>query len=74
MKFVLINTEDKFSGWDGEKVFDENGKVHECYGIQEAGVYFIRPDKYVGFRGGLRYRRLESIFEQIIFIPATPTT
>lgn len=33
-------------------VIDETGEAHRKYGAERGGIYLIRPDGYVGFRGG----------------------
>ncbi|GAB4386346.1 MAG: hypothetical protein Kow00121_52760 [Elainellaceae cyanobacterium] len=36
--------------WTGSTLLDPQGTLHKLYGAQQASLYFIRPDGYVGFR------------------------
>lgn len=36
--------------WEGLKILDPDGTIHEAYGAAQACVYLVRPDGYVGFR------------------------
>jgi 2-polyprenyl-6-methoxyphenol hydroxylase-like FAD-dependent oxidoreductase len=49
-------------------LFDRDGAMHALYEAEPGAILLIRPDGYVGFRGGARH--LESLHEQLarIFI------
>lgn len=55
MHYVLVRIKDEFVDWQGYKIFDQDKSLHELYGAQEPCIYLIRPDKYIGFRGGLSH-------------------
>lgn len=56
IKFVLINNNNDFAAWDEEKIVDSLGAIHQVYGVKVASLYFIRPDKYIGFRGEMEHK------------------
>lgn len=53
---------------NGKVIEDKNFEIHKCYQVTEPTLYFIRPDKYIGFRG--RVSHLEKFKEYLknIFI------
>jgi 2-polyprenyl-6-methoxyphenol hydroxylase-like FAD-dependent oxidoreductase len=48
---VIRGTEAGFSG----VLFDSNGEAHALYEAESGGILFIRPDGYIGFKGGVRH-------------------
>jgi len=51
---ILIRGKNQFEDWGHTFIFDEDNKIHTIYGANEPCIYLIRPDKYIGFRGGLK--------------------
>ena len=36
--------------WDGARLHDEHGTLHQAYGARAECVYLIRPDGHIGYR------------------------
>jgi hypothetical protein len=63
IKIILIRTKNDFNDLDGETIFDEHKKIHQCYSANQSCFYLIRPDKYIGAKGdGLSIKRLKDYF------------
>lgn len=51
IQWILIGKEGDFSQWMDQKIVGESaGKILKHYSM---GVYLIRPDKYIGYRGSV---------------------
>lgn len=66
-KSILITNKTNVSGWKNNWIYDENNALHKQYKITKPTVYFVRPDKYIGYIGPLEREEdfieyLESIF------------
>ncbi|OAI49033.1 hypothetical protein AYO45_03665 [Gammaproteobacteria bacterium SCGC AG-212-F23] len=54
IKCVLITTKNTpIENWKGRSVYDNNGRIHQCYRMHKSGFCLLRPDKYIGFIGKL---------------------
>lgn len=57
VRCILINTKNGFENWDAPSIFDVNKTIHQEYSVtKNPCLYLIRPDKYIGFRGGLEHQ------------------
>ncbi len=58
IKFILIEgNNNALLAWNDIKIEDAHAKIHQRYGIIKPTLYLIRPDKYIGFRGGVQHEK-----------------
>ena len=73
--FVILAAKDKegrfnhLTDQSPQILIDPKFKLHERWGMQEAGYCLIRPDKYIAFRGKLPGKQLLYAFLERLFIP-----
>ncbi len=67
-KFILINKQKYFASWTDQTIFDENHLIHNGYRIKVPSIYFIRPDKHIGFRGKMTDKEKLMKYLEKIFI------
>lgn len=70
IKFILITTdENKFPQWKEEKIADRDRVIHQSYHVNNASLFLIRPDKYIGFSGKVENgQQLIDYLKNIFFI------
>ena len=52
-------------------LFDSDGQIHQLYEAESAAIVLIRPDGYIGFRGGARHA--EALREHLSLIFSVPS-
>jgi 2-polyprenyl-6-methoxyphenol hydroxylase-like FAD-dependent oxidoreductase len=68
INFILIHTQKEMPAWSETTIYDENGLIHQHYQVKDLTFYFIRPDKYIGFRGQLTHQAQLIDYLQQLFI------